>query len=193
MLAVLAASLIFLLPGGPAWAQDANGPIQYPENGTGAVATFTADDPEGKSVEWSMVTTVSNVGGIVEGDVENSALFEISKAGELTFMSKPDFEDPQGGGTDNNSNTYMLVVAASDGTGRHCADGIPEGEVEVTNVDEDATISIELSSLQPQVSTAITVDYVDGVGNPLVDANGVANTAIEDPDKDKASHKQIPQ
>ena len=182
LLAVLAASLLFLLPGGPAWAQD-NEAIEYPENGTGAVATFTADDPEGKSVEWSMVTTVPNVGGIVEGDFENSALFEISKAGELTFMSKPDFEDPQGGGTANGSNTYMLVVAASDGA----QTGYKKVEVEVTNVDEDATISIELSSLQPQISTAITVDYVDGVGNPLVNASGVKNIAIMDPDRDKGA------
>ena len=58
-------------------------------------------------------------------------------------------------------------------------------EVEVTNVDEDATTSIEMSFLQPQISTAITVDYVDGVGNPLVNAQGAANPAIVDPDQAK--------
>ena len=31
------------------------------------------------------------------------------------------------------------------------------------------------------------MDYVDGVGNPLVDATGVANTAIMDPDRDKSA------
>ena len=50
--------------------------------------------------------------------------------------------------------------------------------VEVTNEEEEATTGIELSSLQPQVSTAIMILYVDGVGNPFVDAAGVANTAI---------------
>ena len=29
----------------------------YPENGTGAVATYTADDPEMKSVTWSIPAT----------------------------------------------------------------------------------------------------------------------------------------
>ena len=43
-LAVLAVGLLFLLPGGLAWAQDAES-IDYPENGTGPVATYTASGP----------------------------------------------------------------------------------------------------------------------------------------------------
>ena len=74
MLAVLAAGLLFLLPGGLVWAQDA-GTIEYPENGTGAVATFTAVDPEGKSIVWS-----------VAGD--DMAGFSIEN-GVLTFKSSP--------------------------------------------------------------------------------------------------------
>ena len=57
----------------------------------------------------------------------------------------------------------MLVVAASDGV----VMGYKAVEVEVTNEEETATTGIELSSLQPQVSTEITVDYVDGVGQPV--------------------------
>ena len=56
LLVALAVSLLFLLPGGLAQAQDANGPIEYTENGTGAVATFTAVDPEGESIVWSLAT-----------------------------------------------------------------------------------------------------------------------------------------
>ena len=180
LLALLTASLLFLLPGGPTWAQD-NEAIQYPENGTGTVATFTADDPEGESVMWSVETNEGASPGIGAADVADSELFEISKSGELTFMDEPDFENPQGGGTANDSNTYMLVVAASDGE----VTAYKKVEVEVTNEEETATTGIELPSLQPQVSTAITVDYVDGVGNPLVDADGVANTGIVDPDQAK--------
>ena len=51
-LAALAAGLLFLLQGGIAGAQDAS--IMYPENGTGPVATYTADDPEGVAVKWSL-------------------------------------------------------------------------------------------------------------------------------------------
>ena len=60
LLALLAASLLFLLPGGLVWAQDADGPIMYAENGTGAVATFTAVDPEGESIVWSLATGGDN-------------------------------------------------------------------------------------------------------------------------------------
>ena len=179
MLAVLAVGLLFLLPGGPAWAQDANGPITFVEGGDGAVAVFTADDPEEKSVTWSVETEESVSTDLASTDVEDSALFDINKSGELTFKTAPDYENPadQGGG-----NEYNLVVAASDGT----VTGYYKVMVEVTNKDEDATTGIEMSSLQPEVSTAITVAYVDGAGNPYVDANGVANAAIEDPDQNKA-------
>ena len=146
----------------------------------GTVATFTAVDPEMKSVTWSVETDDSVSTDLNAADVADSALFEISKSGELTFMDEPNFEDPKGGTADN-SNTYMLVVAASDGA----VTGYKAVEVEVTNEEETATTGIELSSLQPQVSTAITVDYVDGVGNPLVDAQGADNTDIVDPDEDK--------
>ena len=151
----------------------------FVENGDGVVAVFTAVDPEMKSVTWSMVATDPGGTDLDSGDFTNSDLFDISAAGELTFMDEPDFEAPAGG--TGSSNTYQLVVAASDGV----VTGYKAVEVEVTNEEETATTGIELSSLQPQVSTAITVDYVDGVGNPLVDAAGVANTAIVDPDKDK--------
>ena len=174
LLALLTASLLFLLPGGPTWAQD-NEAIQYPENSMGTVATFTADDPEGESVRWSVEPNEN--ASLDAADVANSDLFEISKSGELTFKEAPDYEAPKGG-TEGDSNTYQLVVAASDGG----VTAYKAVEVEVTNEEETATTGIELSSLQPQVSTEITVDYVDGVGNPLVNAVGVANMGIEDPD-----------
>ena len=54
LLALLTASLLFLLPGGPAWAQSAE-TIEYAENGTGSVATYTATDPEGTAIaSWSL-------------------------------------------------------------------------------------------------------------------------------------------
>ena len=179
MLAVLAVGLLFLLPGGPAWAQDANGPITFVEGGDGVVAVFTADDPESKSVTWSVETDANVSTDLAPTDVEDSALFDINKSGELTFKSAPDYENPEDQDEDNE---YNLVVAASDGT----MTGYHKVTVEVTNKEEDATTGIEMSSLQPEVSTAITVAYVDGVGNPYVDANGVANAAIEDPDQNKA-------
>ena len=46
ILALLAASLLFLMPGGPLQAQE-DGTFEYAENGTGPVATFTRDGPRG--------------------------------------------------------------------------------------------------------------------------------------------------
>ena len=54
--------------------------IDFAENRTGQVARYTATDPEGATVEWSLV-------GTDHGD------FEISDSGELTFSQKPDYED----------------------------------------------------------------------------------------------------
>ena len=143
LLVALAVSLLFLLPGGLAQAQDANGPIEYTENGTGAVATFTAVDPEGESIVWSLAT-----GDDMEDfDIEN---------GVLTFMSSPDFENPQGG-NGNNSNTYVVTVQASDGGDDTTA--TETVTVEVTNVEEPGTVM--LSTLQPQVGVAITATLTD--------------------------------
>ena len=48
LLAVLTAGLLFLLPGGLLQAQD-DGTIEYAENGTDPVATYTGIDPEGRT------------------------------------------------------------------------------------------------------------------------------------------------
>ena len=165
-------------------APEISGPSSemYTENGDGVVAVFTAVDPEMKSVTWSILAADAGVGDLTDGDNTNGTLFAIDESsGELTFKSAPDFEAPVGGESDN-SNTYMVVVQAADGTGADAQMSWKKVEVEVTNEEEDATTAIELSSLQPQVSTPITVDYVDGVGNPLVDVDGAANAGIEDPD-----------
>ena len=99
LLAVLAVGLLLLLPGGLAWAQDDT--IEYPEKGTGAVATFTAVDPEGTAITWTL-----------EGvDVLD---FKISPAGVLTFAEVPNFEASTGGGPDGTLPTYSVTVVATD-------------------------------------------------------------------------------
>ena len=58
----------------------AEDPDDYEENGTGAVATFMATDPEGADIDWS-----------VEGT--DASKFSITD-GVLTFKSSPDYEMP---------------------------------------------------------------------------------------------------
>ena len=117
-------------------------PEEYAENGTGAVATFTAEDPEGESIVWSL-------------DGEDMDEFTIVN-GVLRFKSSPDFEDPQGGIGDS-STTYVVTVQASDGGVDTTA--TEEVTIEVTNVDEPGTVT--LSTLQPQVDVVITATLDD--------------------------------
>ncbi len=72
--------------------------VTSPEQTSGVVATYEANDPENGDVHW----TLSGV---------DAATFDID-AGALTFLSPPDFEMP----TDaNRNNSYELGVSASDG------------------------------------------------------------------------------
>ena len=118
-------------------------PEEYAENGMGAVVTFTAVDPEGESIIWSLADSGDNE----DFDIEN---------GVLRFMNAPDFESPQGG-PDNNSNTYVVTVQASDGGVGTTA--TEEVTIEVTNVEEPGTVT--LSTLQPQVDVVIMATLDD--------------------------------
>ena len=116
---------------------------EYAEKGTGSVATYTAVDPEGAAVKWSL-------GG------DDDADFTIA-GGVLAFVKSPDFEDPKDGGADDIAdNIYEIMVEATDATGHV---GRKAVKVEVTNVDEDGTV--ELSALQPAPDVAFTATLTD--------------------------------
>ena len=122
----------------------------YPENGTGSVATFTAVDPElAGAITWSL-----DAG---EDAGEDAGAFEIDKAsGVLTFAEVPDYEMPADGDTNNE---YMVTVVATD------ADGITTNEevtVKVTNVDEAATVTLSAVAPYPGVNLTATHSDLDG-------------------------------
>ena len=73
--------------------------IAHPENATGPVATYTATDPEGLTIIWTLSGTDGADFSIIEGD--------------LTFNAGPDYEDPTDADKDN---VYDATVRASDGT-----------------------------------------------------------------------------
>ena len=139
LLAALVAGLLFLLPGGLLQAQN-DGMIEYAENGTGAVATYTAVDPELTDiVSWSLGGT-------------DAGVFDIS-AGVLTFKESPNYEMAADDGTDN---IYEVTVQATDETRKV---GMKEVMVEVTNVDEMGTVT--LSALRPQSAILFTATLTD--------------------------------
>ena len=96
--------------------------VQYAENGTAAVDTYTATDADGQavSVTWSL-----------EGD--DSGDFTIS-GGALSFASSPDHESAT---DDNTDNEYNVTVVATDGS----EPGRLNVTVDVTNVNEAPTFN----------------------------------------------------
>ena len=166
--ALMAISLVALPVYNLAFAQE-NGSIEYAENGTGTVATFTAVDPEDRMVYWSLATeNIIGVDGIGADDENDHAEFSISAGGVLSFRFSPDYEMPRGTAIgQTNTNTYKVVVAASDdptgagtdGAGAGIMMGYEKVTVDVTDMDEPGAIT--LSAEQPQIGVALTANLID--------------------------------
>ena len=159
-LAVLALGLLFLLPGGLLHAQN-DGMIEYAENGTDPVATFTATDPEDRMVYWSLLATdASSIPDITAGtDSADVAHFNISADGVLSFKFPPDYEMPMGGS--DNTNTYRVVVVAADeplGAANRVL-GYKKVTVNVTDADEPGVI--RLDAQQPQENRPLMATLID--------------------------------
>ena len=129
----------------------------YAENGTDAVATYTAVGPEAARARWSLE-------GADSGD------FRISSAGVLAFRSSPDYEVPEDAGSDN---VYMVTVKANDGTD----DAMRAVRITVTDVDENVVepgqtllerYDTDSNGIdQQEVINAIN-DYLFGVGDEVI-------------------------
>ena len=117
--------------------------VDYAEEGTGAVATYTARDPErAGTIEWTLLGN-------------DAALFSIER-GTLRFNSSPDYENPGDNGTDN---SYAVTVKAKD------AGGLTKDQevtVTVTNVDEDGMITLVPSQHKEEVQLTATLTDPDG-------------------------------
>ena len=75
--------------------------FSYRENGTAALYTYRATDPEGNDVTWGL-------------SGPDSGAFAISQDGVLRFRNAPDYEEPSDLGRDN---VYGVTVEARDGNG----------------------------------------------------------------------------
>ena len=106
--------------------------LRFPENGTGPVAAYEAEDPDEDRIKWHL-------------DGPGSDAFRISRKGELRFIAPPDYENP--GGTDN-GNTYEIFVVATDNGSPPKSDR-RRVRVEVTQVNElgavtgDSQVSVD--------------------------------------------------
>ena len=122
--------------------------VDYAENGTAAVGTYTATDADGQavSVTWSL-----------EGD--DSGDFTIS-GGALSFASPPDHETATDADTDN---VYEVTVVATDGSEA----GRLDVSVAVTGVDEAPTADAGADQTVAD-GTEVTLD---GSGSADVDGD----------------------
>ena len=119
--------------------------VPYRENSTANVGSYTAIDPDGDTVLWSVL-----------GD--DADRFEIERAGNhgvLTFRLAPDFESPQDRDGDN---AYEVTVRASD---NELVGGLPV-TVNVTNEEEAG--SLALSSMEPRIG----IDFIATLEDPDV-------------------------
>ena len=103
-----------------------NPPSSYRENGTSAVYTFRASEPQRGSITWSL-----------EGDDRGDFTFnkDSSGRGVLAFSSPPDYENPADA---DRQNDYELTVIATDEDGH--SDWL-SFTITVTAVDEGPEVS----------------------------------------------------
>ena len=136
----------------PAFAQETE-TLEYAENRTDTVAAYTASDPEGEDITWTLSGP----------DLDD---FNID-GGVVTFKSAPDFEGPTDDGTDNtltlqvvaDDNEYVVIIEAEDANGTTATKTL---RVTVTNVEETGTVT--LSTFQPKVGVAIMASLTDDDG-----------------------------
>ena len=112
------------------------------------VATVSANDPDGDTITFSLIT---------EGFPDSQWLSIDSTSGKVTFRQAPDFEDPQ---DQRSMNSYALNVKASDGT----LEDTIFLTVFVQNVDErpidnEAPLPLSLSFLSREVWVGQDEDF----------------------------------
>ncbi len=117
--------------------------VDYTENGTGTVATYSAMDPDaGATQTWSPLGADRNA-------------FEISDTGDLRFKSPPDYDMPTDVGGDRGDNVYLVTVQVYDGFNRVTRDVV----VRVEDVDEAPTVSGSLTPSVAENSTGTIETY----------------------------------
>ena len=146
-----------------------NGPtaVDYAEGRTDAVASYTVTGNEGP-VSWEL-----------SGD--DSGYFSISSAGELTFKTTPDYDNPEDADGDN---AYLLSISVTDGAETKKVEPV---RVTVTDTNDPpafaaatATRTIaENTEAGENIGDAITATDPDS-GDTLTYSLGVADTAFFD-------------
>ena len=144
--------------------------IDYPENGTDPVATYTATATESSSPAWTLTAT-------------DAARFDIDDDGVLTFKSSPDYEDPK---DDGENNVYDLTVNVTATFSGVSASSTLNVAVTVTNVNEPPTAAKDDATTIE--NTAVDVNVLKNDTDP--DANASLTViAVSEPSNGTADIK----
>ena len=124
-----------------------------PEENQTTVGTVAASDDDMDDA----ITDYALSGGA------DQALFAIDgTTGALTFLTAPDYEDPQDADTDN---AYVVEVQATSGTGDRVQMETQTITVTVTNVDEGRSGTVSIDDTAPMVRDELTASTA-GVADP---------------------------
>ena len=206
ILAVLLVALMLYAASDSAYAQSEIS-VNYYEKDDSPVVTLVASDPEDvDTVVWTLLEShqfdvdgaatdiMVDGAALTEADVIDHDDFSISADGVLNFSSPPNFESPAGGTDD--SNTYKVVVQASDGGTSNDATEAMEYlnwfkvTVNVMDVEEQGSIKLNphevgdngspgdvltgVTLLQPHVGVRITAMLTDPDGPDTIPAANVS-------------------
>ena len=140
------------------------GPRDFPENSNHSVAAYTAYDPEGTSVTWSLE-------GVDRGR------FTITPAGGvLSFRHAPNYEAPLDTGRDN---TYKITVVATDDSSQRQEDTL-DVTVNVLDVNESPFAIRSFDNPTMDIGDALNITLSDHFSDP--DANDTLNYSAEEED-----------
>ncbi len=148
--------------------------VNYAENGTHAVATYTARGDNAATATWTL-------GGA------DMALFELAAGANdmermLRFKAAPDFEMPRGEAMSaTNTNVYMVTITVMGGTAPDDETREVMVTVTVQNVEEPGTVTITPTGVK--VGTELTAELTDAdipQGAPVWQWSRVANGNSED-------------
>ena len=135
--------------------------VSYDENAVMDVATYTARDEEGGTLNWSLTGA-------------DGGRFTISPQGVVTFNSNtfphgPNFEDPKDNGEDSGYNFTVVVTDTQSGSSRRTAE--IDVTVTVNDLEEEGVITV--SNLDPVVGEPIVFSLTDDDGIVTEDADGI--------------------
>ena len=163
--------------------------VVYMENGTAAVDTYRAADPEGSGITYSLVTEAiaevqdtdgsGAIAAVEEAAFADETRFEIgSISGILSFKESPNFEEARDAGADNMYQVTVQATVSDNENPRHFA--TQEVTVIVTDVNEapvffEITDALEITenpddpNKEPPTAAGYLYLLNRGVGKPSAD------------------------